>query len=244
MSLFDWGTILKRSAALVMATGVLVACAATQTEEVETSEAAQTRRSACAVSGEDGAGFEWINYRAQDIGCGFGQDGPFVGGQFFNGFLMKGRILCAYNWLEANDSKVFASLGAPSGDEVHYTDESVRSNPAEWIRREAWYSPFNTGGKMQFQWEASAGTCGGFNAQDGYLKVYAKKRAYSCTAKCQANGGPQGARYVVGTSTSNCSEATQNAKANVPQGEYPRHCSCSDTDGFRGTGTQCENHVR
>ena len=51
MSLFDWGTILKRSAALVMATGVLVACAATQAEEVETSEAAQTRRSACAVSG-------------------------------------------------------------------------------------------------------------------------------------------------------------------------------------------------
>jgi Domain of unknown function (DUF4157) len=71
-----------------------------------------------------------------------------------------------------------------------------------------------------------------------------KKKGYLCTAKCQSNGAPGGAYYVSGTSTQSCAQATLNAKASVPQGEYPRHCSCSDTDGFRGTGTQCENHSR
>jgi hypothetical protein len=70
------------------------------------------------------------------------------------------------------------------------------------------------------------------------------RRGYLCTAKCQSNGAPQGAYYVFGTSTVNCGEATRTAKANVPRGEYPRHCSCTDTEGFIGKGTQCENHVR
>lgn len=39
-------------------------------------------------------------------------------------------------------------------------------------------------------------------------------------------------------------DATRNAKASVPRGEYPRHCSCKDTEGFRGVGHQCEAHTR
>jgi hypothetical protein len=71
-----------------------------------------------------------------------------------------------------------------------------------------------------------------------------KKRKYMCTAKCQSNGSGQGAYYVSGTSLIDCGTATLAAKASIPNGEYPRHCSCSDTNGFRGTGTQCESHTR
>jgi len=67
---------------------------------------------------------------------------------------------------------------------------------------------------------------------------------YVCVAICQANGAPGGAYYVTATSSRNCGDATRNAKSSVPLGQYPRHCSCSDSDGFRGTGTQCENHPR
>ena len=75
-------------------------------------------------------------------------------------------------------------------------------------------------------------------------EVGEEKKGYSCTAKCQSNGSSGGAYYVYGTSPGNCREAMSNAKASVPRGEYPRHCSCSDTDGFRGAGTQCESHTR
>jgi RHS repeat-associated protein len=67
-----------------------------------------------------------------------------------------------------------------------------------------------------------------------------KPKGYSCTTRCQANGGPAGAYYVEGTSSASCSAATAAAKASVPRGQYPRHCSCWDTEGFRGTGHQCE----
>lgn len=76
------------------------------------------------------------------------------------------------------------------------------------------------------------------------VRVRRRRNAYSCTAQCQANGGPTGAYFVTGTSSRNCAEATLAAKAAVPRGQYPRHCSCSDTDGFRGTGHQCEAHQR
>lgn len=233
-----WKTLARRSAALLSTVVALAACAAEDIEDVESSEAAQT--GSCAVSRADGGGFQWFNYRAQDLGCGFGQDGPYIGGQYLNGFLMKGRILCAYRWLERNDRAIFDGLGRPSGNEVHYTDP--HASGIEWVKREAWYSPFETGGKIQFQWNADA--CGGLNGQHGYLKVFAKKKAYSCEATCQANGGPNGAYYVSGTSSADCADATRNAKAAIPRGQYPRHCSCSDTAGFRGTGTQCENHRR
>jgi RHS repeat-associated protein len=67
---------------------------------------------------------------------------------------------------------------------------------------------------------------------------------YVCTAKCQANGGPGGAYYVFGKSTENCGMATLEAKLSTPPGQYPRHCSCNDTEGFRGVGHQCEAHRR
>ena len=76
------------------------------------------------------------------------------------------------------------------------------------------------------------------------VRVRRKRRDYLCTAQCQSNGAPGGAYYVSGESSQNCSIATLNAKAAIPPGEYPRHCSCSDTDGFRGTGHQCEAHIR
>ena len=66
------------------------------------------------------------------------------------------------------------------------------------------------------------------------------KKSYQCTTTCQSNGAPGGAYYISGSSSVSCSAATKQAKANVPLGQYPRHCSCSDTKGFRGTGTQCE----
>jgi hypothetical protein len=70
------------------------------------------------------------------------------------------------------------------------------------------------------------------------------KGGYLCTTRCQQQcpGGVEG--YVEGTSDENCAQATKNAKSNVRKGCYPRHCSCKDTDGFRGTGTQCEKHTR
>lgn len=73
-------------------------------------------------------------------------------------------------------------------------------------------------------------------------KKGSKKKPYLCNAKCQSNGGPSGAYYVYGTSPINCSQATLIAKAQVKPGEYPRHCSCADTKGFIGKGTQCEKH--
>ena len=71
-----------------------------------------------------------------------------------------------------------------------------------------------------------------------------KRRTYECTTTCQSNGSDRGAYYVSGSSTTDCATATLDAKSRIPRGEYPRHCSCADTEGFRGTGTQCENHVR
>lgn len=71
-----------------------------------------------------------------------------------------------------------------------------------------------------------------------------KKKKYLCTAKCQANGAKSGAYYVQGESPADCRSATLAAKAKVPSGEYPRHCSCVDTTGYRGVGEQCEQHVR
>src|SRR5262249_26057504 len=67
---------------------------------------------------------------------------------------------------------------------------------------------------------------------------------YSCTARCQENCNGEATRYLEGRSTQNCSVATQNAKSQAARGCYPRHCSCRDTEGYRGTGTQCENHRR
>jgi hypothetical protein len=67
---------------------------------------------------------------------------------------------------------------------------------------------------------------------------------YRCDAKCQENCNGEATRYLKGTSTQNCSEATKDAKSKAARGCYPRHCSCNDTDGFRGKGTQCENHRR
>jgi RHS repeat-associated protein len=71
-----------------------------------------------------------------------------------------------------------------------------------------------------------------------------KKKGYECEAKCQSNGAPTGAYYVFGYSSENCGKAMKDAKANIPLGEYPRHCSCSDSLGFRATGHYCENHTR
>jgi hypothetical protein len=67
---------------------------------------------------------------------------------------------------------------------------------------------------------------------------------YQCDAKCQENCNGEATRYLHGTSTVNCGEATRDAKSKAARGCYPRHCSCKDTENFRGTGTQCENHRR
>ena len=69
---------------------------------------------------------------------------------------------------------------------------------------------------------------------------YCNHQRYQCTTTCQSNGSPTGAYFISASSNKSCSDATQKAKAKVPRGEYPRHCSCRDTEGFRGTGTQCE----
>ncbi len=69
---------------------------------------------------------------------------------------------------------------------------------------------------------------------------YCNHKRYECTTTCQSNGAPRGAYYVSRTSKKSCSDATQKVKASIPRGEYPRHCSCRDTEGFIGTGTQCE----
>lgn len=72
----------------------------------------------------------------------------------------------------------------------------------------------------------------------------APSAAYRCNARCQENCNGEATRYLEGTSTQNCGEATRDAKSKAARGCYPRHCSCRDTEGFRGTGTQCENHKR
>lgn len=71
-----------------------------------------------------------------------------------------------------------------------------------------------------------------------------KSTDYLCTAKCQQQCPTGVEGYISGTSSKNCSEATQKAKKEARSGCYPRHCSCKDTDGFIGKGTQCENHTR
>lgn len=68
--------------------------------------------------------------------------------------------------------------------------------------------------------------------------------AYRCNARCQENCNGEATRYLEGSSGQNCGEATRDAKSKAARGCYPRHCSCRDTEGFRGTGTQCENHRR
>jgi hypothetical protein len=68
--------------------------------------------------------------------------------------------------------------------------------------------------------------------------------AYRCDARCQENCNGEATRYLDGTSSQNCGVATRDAKSKAARGCYPRHCSCHDTDGFRGKGTQCENHRR
>jgi len=85
---------------------------------------------------------------------------------------------------------------------------------------------------------------GGGGGGSGGLPGQTQKRGYLCTAQCQTNGALGGAQYINATSTVNCREATLSSKARVPRGQYPRHCSCSDTAGFRGTGALCENHTR
>jgi len=69
---------------------------------------------------------------------------------------------------------------------------------------------------------------------------------YACAAACQGNGATTGADYLVGWSNLNCADATLRAKASAASvGQtYPRHCRCVDTDGFMGTGDQCEKHTR
>ena len=124
------------------------------------------RTSSCADSPPDNAGFVWLNYRAQDIGCGFGTPDTTA---WVDGFQMKGRILCAYDWLRQNDPAVWTALGHVSASEQYYEDNTT-SNPIEWVQRQAWYTPFDTGGKIQFQF---FGPCGS-NTQNGYLKVYVK----------------------------------------------------------------------
>ena len=91
---------------------------------------------------------------------------------------------------------------------------------------------------------SAGGDSGDSDAGEEKKKQKRKGGVYSCTAKCQQQcpSGTEG--YISGTSGQNCSVATQNAKSQARRGCYPRHCSCSDTDGFRGKGTQCENHTR
>jgi hypothetical protein len=70
------------------------------------------------------------------------------------------------------------------------------------------------------------------------------REKYRCDAKCQIQC-PEGVKdWAHGTSNKNCSEATRNAKSAVPRGCYPRHCNCRDTEGFIGTGHECESHTR
>ena len=119
----------------------------------------------CSVSAPDGAGMVWINYRAQDIGCGLGTPDYT---DVIDGFLVKGRILCAYDWLASNQPGVLGRLGRVAGNERYYQDDSATG--IEWLRRQAWVTDFDTGGRIQFQFD---GPCG-FNGQHGYLKVYVK----------------------------------------------------------------------
>ncbi len=103
----------------------------------------------------------------------------------------------------------------------------------------AWYVTNNHQRVGPFTSESSAQSAIGAAA-----RTAKKRRRYECTTTCQANGSQRGAYYVSGSSTTDCASATLAAKSHIPRGEYPRHCSCADTEGFRGTGTQCENHVR
>src|SRR5262245_9507048 len=77
------------------------------------------RYGSCQDSAPDGAGFVWLNYRAQDIGCGDGTPDTVLS---IDGFQMKGRILCAYQWLQQNDPDVWSALGRVSNDEQYYQD--------------------------------------------------------------------------------------------------------------------------
>lgn len=120
--------------------------------------------STCDVSAPDGAGFVWLNYKAQDIGCGFGTPDTVA---TIDGYPVKGRILCAYDWLRAHDPEVWSALGKVSDGEQYYEDSTTR-DPVLWVQRQAWYTPFDSGAKIQFQF---FGPCG-LNGQDGYLKVY------------------------------------------------------------------------
>ena len=81
---------------------------------------------------------------------------------------------------------------------------------------------------------------GGLEPWIGPAVDWCMRKAYSCTSKCQSNGAWGGAYYISATSNQSCSDATRIVKASVPRGEYPRHCSCADSNGFYGTGTQCE----
>jgi hypothetical protein len=71
-------------------------------------------------------------------------------------------------------------------------------------------------------------------------------RWYACAAACQGNGAPMGADWLVGWSNKDCGDATRQAKSEAAlMGQtYGRHCACVDTEGFRGTGHQCEDHSR
>jgi hypothetical protein len=127
-------------------------------------EEIEAQYGSCSTSLPDGAGMIWLNYRAENIGCGFGTP-DFT--DTIGGFTLKGRILCAHNWLESNQPSVISALGNPIGNERYYQDDGATGT--QWLENQAWVSDFENG-RIQFQF---FGPCG-FNGQHGYLKVYMK----------------------------------------------------------------------
>jgi hypothetical protein len=172
--------------------------------------------------------------------------------------------------LEDTESGTSDLAQAPSAAQLYYWDASGRRHPlAEIIHTDNLYACLEDAcigegylAWMAAAWVVSVGSAwfvtndqqrvGPFPTQAAAQNAVStaartakkKKRDYLCTTTCQSNGSDRGAYYVSGTSATDCASATLDAKAKIPRGEYPRHCSCVDTDNFRGTGTQCENHVR
>lgn len=160
--------------ALVLAAG---ACAseidgADEEPDLEESEA---NGPVCEVSPPDGNGGVWVNYRAQDIGCGC--CGEF-GTMSVNGFTIPGREKCFYQWLQSNNPDIVAKLGPATGSEFRYDPpNTIPWVSPDWWPNVAWGVPFSQGqetgfgARLQFMYQGTQ-RCGGLDTNHGYLKVY------------------------------------------------------------------------
>jgi Domain of unknown function (DUF4157) len=134
--------------------------------------------------------------------------------------------------IDASVSEVDVILGARM--EAASDIETAYTGVAPWLSRN--YNESSAWGQFSlFWWNRPAPVA---PAPPG------ASATYWCNAKCQEQC-PDGVRgYLHGRSTENCSEATKDAKSKASRDCYPRHCSCRDSTGFRGTGEECEKHKR